>query len=148
MDGGSGSSIGSPLYSVNMLYLTEPPINHRLSPYQPFLACFPLFPPFPITSNPVISFVYDFRYLEVLQINITTRHNREVPGVQARYPEDMPELMTVSEVAAWLKVHPNTIRRWAERGLINSYRIGPRCDRRFDRTEVEQLLLSGSKDGD
>ncbi len=71
-----------------------------------------------------------------------------MPGLQARYPDGMPELMTVSEVAAWLKVHPNTIRRWAERGLINSYRIGPRRDRRFDRTEVEQLLLSGSKDGD
>ncbi len=92
--------------------------------------------------------VYAFCYLEVLQINITVRHNREVPGLQARYPDGMPELMTVTEVAAWLKVHPNTIRRWAARGLINSYRIGPRRDRRFARIEVEKLLLSGSKDGD
>ena len=68
--------------------------------------------------------------------------------MQARYPEDLLELMTVTEVAAWLKVHPNTIRRWAQRGLINSYRIGSRRDRRFARTEVEQLLLSGPKDGD
>ena len=61
--------------------------------------------------------------------------------MQSRYPDDMPELLTVAEVAAWLKVHPNTIRRWAKRGLINAYRIGPRRDRRFARTEVEQLLV-------
>ncbi len=66
--------------------------------------------------------------------------------LQPRYPEGMPELMTVAEVAAWLKVHPNTIRRWSERGIIKTYRIGPRRDRRFDRTEVEQLLISGLTD--
>ena len=68
--------------------------------------------------------------------------------MQSRYPEGMPELLTVAEVAAWLKVHPNTVRRWAQKGLINSYRIGPRRDRRFDRTEVEQLLISGLADDD
>ena len=66
----------------------------------------------------------------------------------SRYPDGMPELLTVAEVAAWLKVHLNTTRRWAERGLIKAYRIGPRRDRRFDRTEVEQLLLSGLADDD
>ena len=55
----------------------------------------------------------------------------------------MPELMTVTEVAAWLKVHPNTVRRWSQRGLLKTYRIGARRDRRFDRTEVERLLTSG-----
>ncbi len=68
--------------------------------------------------------------------------------MQARYPDGMPELLTVSEVAAWLKVHPNTVRRWSQRGLIKAYRVGPRRDRRFDRTEVEQLLISGLTDDD
>ena len=68
--------------------------------------------------------------------------------MQPRYPDGMPELLTVSEVAAWLRVHPNTIRRWCERGIIKTYRIGPRRDRRFDRTEVEQLLISGLTDDD
>lgn len=60
--------------------------------------------------------------------------------MQSRYPEGMAELLTVSEVAAWLKVHPNTVRRWSEKGFLRAYRIGPRGDRRFDRTEVERLL--------
>ena len=60
--------------------------------------------------------------------------------MQSRYPDGMPELLTVAEVAAWLKVHPNTVRRWAQRGFLKAYRIGPRGDRRFDRTEVEGLL--------
>jgi len=71
-----------------------------------------------------------------------------VEGVAKRPQWEVAELMTVSEVAAWLKVHPNTIRRWSERGIIKTYRIGPRRDRRFDRAEVEQLLLSGLVDDD
>ena len=36
------------------------------------------------------------------------------------------ELLTVSQIAAFLNVHPNTVRRWDRRGLLNAYRIGPR----------------------
>ena len=35
---------------------------------------------------------------------------------------------------------------WSQRGLIKAYRVGPRRDRRFVRTEVEQLLISGLTD--
>ena len=68
--------------------------------------------------------------------------------MHSSYPDGMPKLLTVGEVAAWLKVHPNTIRRRSERGLLKTYRIEPRRDRRFARTEVEQLLVSGLADDD
>ena len=54
--------------------------------------------------------------------------------------EPPKELLTVGEAAALLRVHPNTVRRWAERGLLTVYRVGPRRDRRFLRDDVLHLL--------
>jgi excisionase family DNA binding protein len=42
-------------------------------------------------------------------------------------------MLTVSEVAKVLHVHPNTLRRWADKGIIRSYSITSRGDRRFMR---------------
>ena len=51
-----------------------------------------------------------------------------------------PELLTVGQAAALLNVHPNTVRRWAQQGVLSAYRIGTRRDRRFHRSDVEVLL--------
>jgi excisionase family DNA binding protein len=51
-----------------------------------------------------------------------------------------PDLLTVGQVAEMLSVHPNTLRRWTQQGLLKSYRIGPRKDRRFQRAEVLEFL--------
>ena len=40
-------------------------------------------------------------------------------------------VLTVSEAAAMLNAHPNSIRRWADPCLLPSFRIGLRGDRRF-----------------
>lgn len=53
-------------------------------------------------------------------------------------------LLTTSEVARILRVHTNTARRWGNRGVLPSCRIGPRRDRRFRRKDI-QALLSGLK---
>ena len=49
-------------------------------------------------------------------------------------------LLTTSEVARLLHVHTNTARRWSNRGVLPSCRIGPRRDRRFRRKDVLALL--------
>ena len=49
-------------------------------------------------------------------------------------------MMTVKEVALFLNVHPNTIRRWCKDGRIKSYRLAPRGDRRFLREEIIHFL--------
>ena len=54
--------------------------------------------------------------------------------------DQFPEMLTVGQVSKMLNVHTGTVRRWAQQGLLECYRIGPRRDRRFLRTEVEQLL--------
>lgn len=49
-------------------------------------------------------------------------------------------LLTISEAANLLHLHPNTLRRWGNTGKITPYRIGQRQDRRFVREEVLALL--------
>ena len=51
-----------------------------------------------------------------------------------------PALLTVKEVAAMLNCHPNTVRRWAQQGLLKTWRVGPRQDRRFPRSDVMEFL--------
>ena len=50
-------------------------------------------------------------------------------------------LLTIKEVSELLHVHTNTLRRWTEQGILKTYRIGPRGDRRFRAEDVAVLLL-------
>jgi len=52
----------------------------------------------------------------------------------------MGNMLTVQEVAQLLHIHPNTLRRWSNRGLIKAYRITPRGDRRYRREEILDFL--------
>ncbi len=49
-------------------------------------------------------------------------------------------MLTTSDVARLLNVHINTVRRWSNQGIIKTYRIGARGDRRFDRKDIEHFL--------
>ena len=50
-------------------------------------------------------------------------------------------MLTTSEVARIFNVHTSTIRRWSDQGILKSYRIGPRGERRFRREDVAVLYL-------
>ena len=50
------------------------------------------------------------------------------------------EMLTTGEAAKLLRVHPNTIRQWANKGLLHAYRLGPRGDRRFKRKDIEFFI--------
>jgi len=54
--------------------------------------------------------------------------------------EDLPDLLTVREVAEVLRVSPLTIKRWGKRGKLPAIRINSRGDRRY-RKEVVLWLL-------
>ena len=49
-------------------------------------------------------------------------------------------MLTTSEVARILHVHINTVRRWSDKGIIKTYRIGSRGDRRFKEEDVSRFL--------
>jgi len=58
------------------------------------------------------------------------------------------KLLTVQEVSELLNVHPNTVRQWSDQGLLKSYRIGPRGDRRFRQEDVSNFISCKSKDNE
>ena len=50
-------------------------------------------------------------------------------------------LLTPAQAADLLNVHVNTLRRWSNKGILETYRIGPRGDRRLRRQDIDNLLL-------
>jgi excisionase family DNA binding protein len=48
--------------------------------------------------------------------------------------------MTIKEAARILHVHDNTLRRWSKRGMVRTYRVNSRGDRRFRREDIDQFL--------
>lgn len=54
--------------------------------------------------------------------------------------EDLPDLLTVREVATILRVSPLTIKRWGKRGKLPAIRINSRGDRRYKKEAVLWLL--------
>lgn len=54
--------------------------------------------------------------------------------------QDLPELMTVKEVAAFLRVSPLTIKRWGKKGKLPAIRINSRGDRRYKKEAVLWLV--------
>lgn len=60
--------------------------------------------------------------------------------------DNLPDLLTVREVAELLRVSPLTIKRWGKRGKLPAIRINSRGDRRYKKEAVLWLLgIQGEK---
>ncbi len=44
-----------------------------------------------------------------------------------------------------INVHTNTVRRWSDQGILRTYRIGPRGDRRFRIEDIYDFLRQNTK---
>jgi len=53
---------------------------------------------------------------------------------------NLPDLLTVSEVADILRVSTLTIKRWGKRGKLPAIRINSRGDRRYKKEQVLWML--------
>lgn len=58
---------------------------------------------------------------------------------------NLPDLLTIKEVAEVLRVSPLTIKRWGKRGKLPAIRINSRGDRRYKKEAVLWLLGMQSK---
>lgn len=54
--------------------------------------------------------------------------------------KNLPDLLTVREVAELLRVSPLTIKRWGKKGKLPPIRINSRGDRRYKKEAVLYLL--------
>ncbi len=53
---------------------------------------------------------------------------------------DLPDLLTIREVADILRVSPLTVKRWGKKGKLPAIRINSRGDRRYRKETVTRLL--------
>ena len=63
-----------------------------------------------------------------------------VDGISDVEVEETDTLITVGEAASLLHVHTNTVRNWSNLGVLKSFRIGPRGDRRFRKKDILTFL--------
>lgn len=54
--------------------------------------------------------------------------------------QKIPELLTLKEACEILKVHPNTLRQWDEKGILKAVRFGQRRDRRYRKEDILKLI--------
>jgi excisionase family DNA binding protein len=54
--------------------------------------------------------------------------------------DDLPDLLTIREVADLLRVSTLTIKRWGKKGKLPAIRINSRGDRRYKKEVVMRLL--------
>lgn len=53
---------------------------------------------------------------------------------------DLPELLTVTEVAKLLRISPLTLKRWGKKGILIPIRINTRGDRRYKKSMILDFL--------
>ena len=78
--------------------------------------------------------------MQTRNINSQEHKAEEADGENQNAYQDNGQMLRVSEAARLLRVHPNTIRIWTESGVLRSFRIGPRKDRRIPIEVIRDML--------
>ncbi len=59
--------------------------------------------------------------------------------------QSIPQLLTLSQASKLLSVHPNTLRQWDKKGILQSIRFGQRKDRRYKKEDILKLMHGRDK---
>ncbi|WP_328847776.1 helix-turn-helix domain-containing protein [Mycolicibacterium austroafricanum] len=70
---------------------------------------------------------------------LTTSEKRPPMPARRAVRREQPELLTINEAAALLRVHPRTVRRFIEDGRLPGYQLGGRVVR-VRRDDLTKLL--------
>ena len=52
----------------------------------------------------------------------------------------LESMLTTRQVADFLQVSICAVRRWSDKGMLKSYRLGSRGDRRYRREDIFEFL--------
>ena len=63
---------------------------------------------------------------------------------KTRDETEITEPYTVKDVSRLLHIHVNTARRWSDQGIIKSFRITRRGDRRFRKEDIARFLAENN----
>lgn len=80
-----------------------------------------------------------------LNIELSPEHLRKIEKIEKALegfskPQPPEEYLTKSEVAALLKVHPDTVYNWTRKKILNSYGLSGRGVY-YKRSEIEASLI-------
>jgi len=53
---------------------------------------------------------------------------------------DIPNLITLKEASAILKVHENTLRQWDNKGILKAIRLGIKKVRKYRQIDIENFI--------
>ena len=57
----------------------------------------------------------------------------------------MEELLTLKEASQILKVHPNTLRSWDNKGILKAVRLGIKKIRKYRKIDIENFIGNKKK---
>ncbi len=55
-------------------------------------------------------------------------------------PKNIEKLLTLKEACKILSCHPNTLRKWDQKGILNAVRFGSRGDRRYRESDLNNMI--------
>jgi excisionase family DNA binding protein len=77
------------------------------------------------------------------KLGITAERVRQIlsgKSTKKQPPEASETPLSTGDVARLLNIHTNTVRRWSTSGVLKTFRVGPRGDRRFMKKDVQKLF--------
>jgi len=75
------------------------------------------------------------------RFDITKERVRQILTPKPPKPAPRPKgMLKTGEAPQLLGLHPNTVRRWSEKGMLKVHRVGARGDRRFRREDIDAFL--------
>lgn len=54
--------------------------------------------------------------------------------------DSVPDILTLQQACKLLNCHPNTLRNWDNKGILEAIRFGARKDRRYKKSDIMKLL--------